>query len=83
MAPIAYLLAAGPGFARVYLGQHWTSDIFMGAFMGTFYGSRIVEYSHQHPDNSVDRFFLGTRAQNGLSIVPMRGGFSLGYGVRF
>jgi membrane-associated phospholipid phosphatase len=83
VAPIAYLLAAGPGFARVYLGQHWTSDIVMGAFMGTFYGSRIVEYSHQHPDNSVDRFFLGTRAQNGLSIVPRRGGFSVGYGESF
>jgi len=83
VAPVAYLLAAGPGYARVYLGQHWASDVFMGAFMGTFYGSRIVEYSHQHPDNSGDRFFLGARAQNGLSVVPTRGGLSMSYGLRF
>lgn len=81
VAPIAYLLAAGPGYARVYLGQHWASDVFMGAFMGTFYGSRVVQYSHQHPENSVDRFFLGTR--DGLGVVPRRGGVELTYGFRF
>ena len=83
VAPVAYLLATGPAFARVYLGQHWTSDVFMGAFMGTFYGSRVVQYAHQHPDNSVDRFFLGKAAVNGLNVIPQRGGVSVSYGVQF
>ena len=83
VAPVAYLLATGPAFARVYLGQHWASDVFMGAFMGTFYGSRIVEYAHQHPDNDADRFFLGKQARNGLSVLPQRGGVSISYGWRF
>ena len=59
VAPIAYTIAAGPGYSRMFLGQHWASDIFMGAFMGTFYGLRVVSYNHDHPNNPVDRFFLG------------------------
>ena len=82
VAPIAYTFAAGPGYARMYLGQHWASDIFMGAFVGSFYGQRIVSYAHAHPTNKVDHFFLGP-ATPGLTIVPMRGGVGMSYGVVF
>jgi hypothetical protein len=54
----AYVLAATPGLSRMYLGQHWASDIFAGAFLGTFYGKRIVSYSHAHERTPVDRVFL-------------------------
>jgi membrane-associated phospholipid phosphatase len=56
----AYALALTPGLSRMYLGQHWASDIFAGAFVGAFYGARIVDYSHSHPTTKVDRLFLGS-----------------------
>jgi len=55
----AYALALTPGLSRMYLGQHWASDVFAGAFVGAFFGSRIVSYSHDHPATKVDRLFLG------------------------
>lgn len=71
----AYAFALTPGLSRMYLGQHWASDIFAGAFLGTFYGWRIVQYSHSNPTTPIDRFFLGSvnhasvrRSSNGLSI---------------
>ncbi len=56
----AYALALTPGLSRMYLGQHWASDIFSGAALGTFYGWRIVDYSHSHPTTPVDHIFLGS-----------------------
>ena len=82
VAPIATVLAASPCYARMYLGQHWASDILMGGFMGTFAGLRVVSYSHDHPDNRVDRFFLGKHA-HGLMIVPADGGMQISYGQSF
>jgi membrane-associated phospholipid phosphatase len=83
VAPLAYGLASGPAYARMYLGQHWASDIIMGAFIGGFYGQRVVEYARAHPDNPVDRLFLGKRLTPGASIVPERGGVSVRFSKRF
>jgi membrane-associated phospholipid phosphatase len=82
VAPLAYTIAAGPGYARMYLGQHWASDIFMGAFVGTFYGLRVVDYARTHPDNRVDHFFLGSYTP-GLNVVPRRGGVQVVYRASF
>jgi membrane-associated phospholipid phosphatase len=60
----AYALALTPGLSRMYLGQHWASDVFAGAFLGAFYGARIVDYSHAHPVTKVDRLFLGSSLQD-------------------
>jgi undecaprenyl-diphosphatase len=83
VAPLAYVIAAGPGYSRVYLGQHWVSDVFMGAFVGAFYGQRVVDYAHAHPDNRVDRFFLGRGLTSGTSIVPGRGQITITYARQF
>jgi len=58
VAPVAYAFALTPGLSRMYLGQHWASDIFAGAFLGTFAGWKIVDYSHAHPKTKTDRIFL-------------------------
>ncbi len=77
----AYALALTPGLSRMYLGQHWASDIFSGAFLGTFYGWRIVNYSHDHPTTPIDRIFLGT--VNHARISADRGGLSLSWNSAF
>jgi hypothetical protein len=58
VAPVLYGLALTPGLSRMYLGQHWASDIFAGAFMGTFAGIKTVRYSHSHPGNRFQDFFV-------------------------
>ena len=77
----AYLLAMTPGLSRMYLGQHWASDIFAGAFLGTFYGWRIVDYSHSHPTTRVDRIFLGSVDHARLGLESR--GVTLSWGAEF
>jgi membrane-associated phospholipid phosphatase len=77
----AYMLAATPGLSRMYLGQHWASDIFAGAFLGTFYGRRVVNYSHTHPTTRVDRLFLGTVKNTRFEIG--RTGATIGWSGTF
>jgi hypothetical protein len=60
VAPLLYTLALTPGLSRMYLGQHWASDIFAGAVMGTFAGMKSVNYSHSHPGNRFQDFFVPT-----------------------
>jgi membrane-associated phospholipid phosphatase len=71
VAPVVFALASGPGYSRMYLGQHWASDVFMGAFVGVFYAQRVVDYAHAHPDNRVDRLFLGKQAPSGARGSPI------------
>jgi len=58
IAPALYAAAAMPSLARMYLDEHWASDIAMGVFLGVFAGQKAVNYSHDHPDNYADRKFL-------------------------
>jgi membrane-associated phospholipid phosphatase len=81
VGPIAYALAAGPGLARMYNGQHWASDILSGAFVGTLAGAKVVRYNHDvSPRNRVNRFFLGPKNVQ-LSYDP--GAFSASYSRTF
>jgi undecaprenyl-diphosphatase len=41
-APLVYLLAAGVGFSRVYLGHHFPSDVAVGAATGAGLGGVIA-----------------------------------------
>ncbi len=73
VAPVAYLIAAGPGLSRLYNGQHWASDLLSGAFVGVLAGSKIVRYNHVvRPHNRVNRFFLGDENVN-LGYSPTSG----------
>jgi membrane-associated phospholipid phosphatase len=82
VAPIAYGLALTPGLSRMYLGQHWASDVFAGAFMGTFAGLKAVHYNHGHPNNTIDRRLL-PRGTSGLQVSPSRNGMMIGWGGQF
>jgi membrane-associated PAP2 superfamily phosphatase len=77
----AYALAATPGLSRMYLGQHWASDIVAGAFLGTFYGMRVVDYSHTHERTRVDRLFLGPASKTRVSAAE--GGYSISWSISF
>ena len=63
VSPLVYGLAATPGLSRMYLNQHWASDVLMGAFIGVIAGQKVVRYNHEtDPRNRVNRFFLGKDA---------------------
>jgi membrane-associated phospholipid phosphatase len=63
-APLLYAAAMIPGLTRIYLDQHWASDVVAGAFVGGLLGSRVVSYAHSHHRNRLDRTLLG------ISAVP-------------
>ena len=60
VAPVLYSAAAIPGLTRMYLDQHWASDVVMGAFVGAFLGPKVVHHAHTNPRNRLDRLLLGT-----------------------
>ena len=62
VAPPLYAAALVPGFTRMYLNQHWASDVVAGTFMGAMLGSKVVYYAHTHRRNFVDRMLLGMSA---------------------
>ena len=80
VAPMLYGLALTPGLSRMYLGQHWASDIFAGAFMGTFAGMKVVNYSHTHPGN---RFQDGFVPSNGFNVSIQQGTLGMSWGKVF
>jgi membrane-associated phospholipid phosphatase len=69
--PALYAAALVPGFTRLYLNEHWLSDVVAGTLLGTFIGNRVVHYAHSHQRNSADRILLGA------SIVPTANGRAL------
>ena len=41
-----YLTAFGTAFSRIYLGRHYPSDVFAGAFIGTLVGIQITHFKN-------------------------------------
>lgn len=78
VAPVLYGAAMIPGITRIYLDQHWTSDVIAGAFLGTLLGSRVVSYSYSHRPSKFQRALLADRigpaGHGGLMI-------SIGFGT--
>lgn len=56
--PLLYGAATIPGFTRLYLDQHWASDVLAGSFVGALLGSRMVQHAHGH-HTWIDRALLG------------------------
>jgi membrane-associated phospholipid phosphatase len=76
-APLLYGGATMVGLSRMYHNNHWASDVVLGAAIGTFSGLKVVQYSHAHPDNALDRWIMGA------TIIPdPRGGGTLMVNVR-
>ena len=77
VAPVAYTLALVPGVTRMYLGQHWASDVVAGAMLGTFMGKRVVRYAHTHERTKLDKWLLGA------AVLPnANGGTDVSVAVR-
>ena len=68
LSPVLYVAATASPAARMYLDEHWASDIALGAFLGVYAGQKVVLYSHHHPRNAVDRFLLKPRSRVGIVI---------------
>ena len=43
VSPLLYVAASASPLARMYLDEHWSSDIALGAFLGVFAGQRSRE----------------------------------------
>ena len=73
IAPVMYGGASLIGLSRMYNNKHWASDVMLGAAIGTLAGSKVVQYSHSHPKNRIDRWLLGAtitpNAGSGLSFA--------------
>ena len=46
LTPLLFAAATLPGFTRVYLDQHWASDVLVGSVMGAWLGTKLVRYTH-------------------------------------
>ena len=77
LAPLIYTAASMPGLARMYLDEHWTTDIALGVFLGVFAGQKAVLYSHDHPNNRIDRVFLKPTVRATIVVDPRGLSFSL------
>ena len=63
-APLLYTAALVPGITRIYLNQHWASDIVAGGVLGAWLGTKVVSYAHSHRPSKLDRML------SGLSVLP-------------
>jgi membrane-associated phospholipid phosphatase len=55
------------GFARLYSNQHWFSDEFAGAALGSATGYLLTRWHERHPRTPFDRALLGAAAEQGSS----------------
>lgn len=72
LEPALYAAALIPGFTRIYLDQHWASDIVAGGALGAYLGTRVVQFAHGRK-TFVDRVLLGTR------LMPTANGVAIGW----
>jgi membrane-associated phospholipid phosphatase len=61
LTPLLFAAATVPGFTRIYLDQHWASDVLAGSVLGAYLGSRVVRYTHARR-TKIDRILLEGRA---------------------
>jgi len=73
--PLLYAAATIPGFTRLYLDQHWASDVLAGSFVGALLGTRIVQHAHGHR-TWIDKALLGAT----ITADP-QGGVRVGFAM--
>lgn len=71
VAPVLYTAALIPGMTRMYLNQHWASDVVAGGVMGAWLGHKVVHYAHSHRRSRLDRVLLS------LTVLPTPGGVAV------
>jgi membrane-associated phospholipid phosphatase len=74
--PIGMVMYGGAtltGVSRIYNEFHWTSDVVSGAAIGTLTGIKVYRYTHSHPNNRIDKYFLraGVQMSPGSGWVPL------------
>lgn len=62
IGPVLYGGAAAVALSRMYNNRHWASDVLLGAAIGVFAGNKVVRYTTDHPNNTLDRWLLGVQA---------------------
>lgn len=67
-APLIYAAAAMPGLSRMYLDQHWASDVLAGDVLGAVLGARLVHYAHSAPTGALPRWLAN------VTVVPIASG---------
>ncbi len=63
IAPVMYGGATLIAASRMYNNKHWASDVVIGAAIGTFAGTKVVQYHHSHPGNRIDKWLLRPSVQ--------------------
>jgi len=54
-APPLYAAALIPGFTRLYLDQHWASDVAVGAVLGSLAANVVVRRAHDRTEDVLSR----------------------------
>ena len=72
-APLIYAAAAMPGLSRMYLDQHWASDVLAGDVLGAVLGSRLVHYAHTAPAGAGPRWLVNATVLPGTDGALMLG----------
>lgn len=76
-APLIYAAASLPGLSRMYLDQHWASDVLAGDIIGAVIGGRIVKYAHSAPPGAGPRWLVNA------TVAPAAdGGVMLGVSLQ-
>ena len=74
--PLLYTAASIPGFTRVYLDQHWASDVVAGTALGAYMGVRMTRYLHGRRTR-FDRWLLGA------TVLPTSSGLAAAWRTTF
>ena len=64
---IAYTAASLVSLSRIYLNEHWTSDVFAGAVLGFAIG-KALSWRHRHKDQNIT-FLPGVDGNMGLTLL--------------
>jgi membrane-associated phospholipid phosphatase len=68
---LLYAAAAVPGFTRLYLDQHWASDVLAGTAVGAFLGTRVVRYLHGRR-TPLDRLLIRVNPLDGRAAIGVK-----------